>query len=65
MIDKETKEHYKELLKDCVKTAIELGRPYMEQYASDSEPTKEEWALALILFQNNLIQEVNIVPEFY
>jgi len=44
----------KELLELCVKEAIELGRPYMNKYINDEEPTKEEWALALILFQNKL-----------
>lgn len=42
----------KEILAECIKEAIELGRPYMKQYAFEDEPTKEEWQLALILFNN-------------
>ena len=37
------------LFDKCVKEARELAKPYMVNYGKDL--TKEEWALALLLFQ--------------
>jgi hypothetical protein len=43
----------KEIFNECVKEAIELGRPYMSEYA-DNQPTQQEWDLALILFKERI-----------
>jgi len=44
------------LLRESVKEAIKLGRPYMNKYDYDAEdkPTQQEWELALILFKIKL-----------
>ena len=44
----------KELFDECVKEAIELGRKYVEGYASDDLPTIQEWELALLLFKKRI-----------
>lgn len=45
----------KELFKECLKEAIDIGREYMN-YPPESldEPTQQEWDLALVLFQDEL-----------
>ena len=53
---------YQEILDECVREAITLGRKYMDiapnKYKHEPiegiKPTKEEWALALILFQEKI-----------
>lgn len=42
----------KQIFDKCMKEAIKLGRPYMTKY--DTEPTQQEWDLALIIFQHKL-----------
>ena len=41
------------LFDKCVKEAIEIGRPHLHEYdyEYDNKPTKQEWELALLLFQ--------------
>lgn len=44
-----------ELFDDCIKEAIKIGRKYMlYPTENESDPTQQEWDLALILFQNRL-----------
>lgn len=46
-----------ELFDECIKEAIKIGRKYMlYQPESDKEPTKQEWDLALVLFQDKLLE---------
>lgn len=44
-----------ELFDKCIKEAISLGRKYMWLPDVDqTQPTKQEWELALILFKKEL-----------
>lgn len=47
-----------QLFDECIKQAIKLGRKYMDEYdySSPEIPTKEEWQLALVIFQSKLAQ---------
>ena len=42
------------LLGECVKEAKELGRKYMTETVDGEFPTKEEWQLAMVLFERKL-----------
>lgn len=45
----------KEIIFDrCVEEAIQMGRKHMVMKDLSKIPTKEEWQLALILFQEEL-----------
>ena len=39
------------LFDKCVEEAKELAKPYMVNYGVDDNLTKQEWELALLLFQ--------------
>ena len=44
-----------ELFDECLKEAINIGRKYMKYVPeSDTEPTKQEWDLSLVLFKYKL-----------
>lgn len=43
-----------ELLNECVKEARELAKPYIEYPDYSEFPTREEWELALVIFQDKL-----------
>jgi len=51
----------KELFNKCVRDAIRIGRKYMNKYATEEEPTQQEWALALVIFQYELNSEDHYV----
>ncbi len=46
----------KEVFDECIKEAIKMGREYMGRQREEDLliPTKEEWALALVLFKEDL-----------
>ena len=57
MVEKDNLQGIKQLFGTCVKDAIKIGRKYMKNKIIEEEkdfPTKEEWNLALALFQKRL-----------
>ena len=45
---------HKEIFNECVKKAIKLGRSWMKINEKAPYPTKEEWQLAIMLFNREL-----------
>lgn len=42
----------------CIGEAIKMGRKHMPIISDDPKPTKEEWELALVLFENGIWEKL-------